>query len=212
MFGREVPAVVDELEGLVGHRRPVAIDDPAGQVCVADVEVGLGNDDHLFEFRPEGLRFCPSDDIGPQKAAGEQERIDTANRWWETHRVELPVWAELHFRKAPLFGHAPRPLTVDPHFDLSGSSTALPGDAESLSSPETDCPGTVWQKHRVFRSQDHLRQASDHGLPPRSPERYSPLDDYLPDARVACAHCPISFFASVIMRPSIPTWNALGQP
>ena len=51
--------LVDQLQGLVGHRRPVAIHHLTGQVGVTDVEMGLGNDDHFRQVRPRRRRLRP---------------------------------------------------------------------------------------------------------------------------------------------------------
>jgi hypothetical protein len=57
---RKTAALVDQLQGLIGHRRPVSVHDAAGKVREPDVEVRLGNDDHFFELWPTRSVLGPS--------------------------------------------------------------------------------------------------------------------------------------------------------
>ena len=54
---RQAAALVDQLQGLVGHRSPVAVHDAAGKVREADIEMRLGNDDHFLQLRPGEALF-----------------------------------------------------------------------------------------------------------------------------------------------------------
>ncbi len=67
---RQTAALVDQLQGLIGHRRSVAVYDAAGEVREPDVEVRLGNHDHFFELRP------PRSVLGPRR----QRRADDPRR------------------------------------------------------------------------------------------------------------------------------------
>jgi hypothetical protein len=80
LVARQTAALVDQLEGLVGHRRSIAVHHAAGQVRKADVEVRLGNDDHLFQLGPTRGIFGPCGNPGqhqprPQQKSSRETRL-----------------------------------------------------------------------------------------------------------------------------------------
>lgn len=47
--GRQVAILVHDLQRVVNHRSPVALNDVGGHVCVTEVEVGLEDNNDLFD-------------------------------------------------------------------------------------------------------------------------------------------------------------------
>ena len=59
LVGGKIAALVDQIQGVIGHRRPVSIDNATGEVGEADVEMRLRNHDHLLEPGPLRDIFGP---------------------------------------------------------------------------------------------------------------------------------------------------------